>query len=177
VRVVSHPYPPATAGGEKRRGARRAARSSPSWTPTDSTNPELIAQMLAKLDKGTNMVVGARNAGDHAACTASPRTPSKNGSRAGWWAAPVPDLTSGMRVARAEKFRRFLYRLPNGFSPYPTTITMSFFRSGLPGLLRPISRLQRAPAQPYPPVPRPGLASCHHFQDRHRSIAAELSCR
>ena len=30
---------------------------------------------------------------------------------------------------KAEKFREFLYLLPNGFS-YPTTITMSFFRAG-----------------------------------------------
>ncbi len=41
----------------------------------------------------------------------------------------VADLTSGFRVVDAAKFRKFLYLLPNGFS-YPTTITMSFFRSG-----------------------------------------------
>jgi hypothetical protein len=41
----------------------------------------------------------------------------------------VDDLTSGFRAARADKFRQFLYLLPNGFS-YPTTVTMSFFRAG-----------------------------------------------
>jgi hypothetical protein len=41
----------------------------------------------------------------------------------------VEDLTCGFRVARADRFRKFLYLLPNGFS-YPTTITMSFFRAG-----------------------------------------------
>jgi hypothetical protein len=41
----------------------------------------------------------------------------------------IEDLTSGFRAVRAEKFREFLYLLPNGFS-YPTTITMSFFRAG-----------------------------------------------
>ena len=40
----------------------------------------------------------------------------------------VADLTSGFRAVRTDKFRRFLYLLPNGFS-YPTTITMAFFRS------------------------------------------------
>lgn len=41
----------------------------------------------------------------------------------------IDDLTSGFRVVRAEKFRKFIYLLPNTFS-YPTTITMSFFRAG-----------------------------------------------
>jgi len=41
----------------------------------------------------------------------------------------VQDLTSGFRAVRAQKFRKFLHLLPNGFS-YPTTITMSFFRAG-----------------------------------------------
>ena len=42
---------------------------------------------------------------------------------------PVEDLTSGFRAVRADKFREFLYLLPNGFS-YPTTSTMAFFRAG-----------------------------------------------
>jgi hypothetical protein len=41
----------------------------------------------------------------------------------------ILDLTSGFRAVDAEKFREFLSLLPNKFS-YPTTITMSFFRSG-----------------------------------------------
>ena len=40
----------------------------------------------------------------------------------------IEDLTSGFRAVYADKFRKFLYLLPNGFS-YPTTITMAFFRS------------------------------------------------
>jgi hypothetical protein len=51
---------------------------------------------------------------------------------------PVPDLTSGLRVARAQCFRRFLYLLPNGFS-YPTTSTMAFFRSGYPVAYVPVT--------------------------------------
>jgi hypothetical protein len=41
----------------------------------------------------------------------------------------VLDLTSGFRAVNAERFRQFLFLLPNGFS-YPTTSTMAFFRSG-----------------------------------------------
>ncbi|HEN47600.1 MAG TPA: glycosyltransferase family 2 protein, partial [Mizugakiibacter sp.] len=40
----------------------------------------------------------------------------------------IEDLTSGFRAVRADRFREFLYLLPNGFS-YPTTSTMAFFRS------------------------------------------------
>jgi hypothetical protein len=43
---------------------------------------------------------------------------------------------------RADKFREFLYLLPNGFS-YPTTITMAFFRSAYPVAYVPIPVAQR----------------------------------
>lgn len=49
----------------------------------------------------------------------------------------VLDLTSGFRAVQADRFREFLYLLPNGFS-YPTTITMAFFRSGYPVAYVPI---------------------------------------
>jgi len=49
----------------------------------------------------------------------------------------IADLTSGFRAVRTAKFREFLHLLPNGFS-YPTTITMSFFRSGYPVAYVPI---------------------------------------
>ena len=45
-------------------------------------------------------------------------------------------------MARAERFRRFLYLLPNGFS-YPTTSTMSFFRCGYPVAYVPVAVQRR----------------------------------
>jgi hypothetical protein len=56
---------------------------------------------------------------------------------------PIEDLTSGFRVVRAAKFRKFIYLLPNGFS-YPTTITMSFFRAGYSVAYLPIHTPRRA---------------------------------
>jgi hypothetical protein len=50
---------------------------------------------------------------------------------------PIADLTSGFRAVHADKFRLFLYLLPNGFS-YPTTITMAFFRAGYTVAYEPI---------------------------------------
>ena len=54
----------------------------------------------------------------------------------------IQDLTSGFRAVRANKFREFLYLLPNGFS-YPTTITMAFFRAGYTVAYIPINAAQR----------------------------------
>ena len=54
----------------------------------------------------------------------------------------VHDLTSGLRICNAKKFKEFLYLLPNGFS-YPTTITMAFFRSGYSVTYVPIHAARR----------------------------------
>ena len=54
----------------------------------------------------------------------------------------IDDLTSGFRAVRADKFRQFLYLLPNGFS-YPTTSTMAFFRAGYSVAYEPIHAAKR----------------------------------
>jgi glycosyltransferase involved in cell wall biosynthesis len=54
----------------------------------------------------------------------------------------VEDLTSGFRAIRAPIARRFVYLLPNGFS-YPTTLTLSIFRSGHSVHYEPIVALAR----------------------------------
>ena len=54
----------------------------------------------------------------------------------------ILDLTSGIRVTRASRFREFLHLLPNGFS-YPTTSTMAFLRSGYTVAYEPIDVQQR----------------------------------
>ena len=42
---------------------------------------------------------------------------------------PIPDLTSGYRLIRADVVKGFCYLLPNTFS-YPTTITLAMMRAG-----------------------------------------------
>ncbi len=54
----------------------------------------------------------------------------------------ITDLTSGLRISRAARFREFIHLLPNGFS-YPTTSTMAFFRSGYTVAYEPIEVQQR----------------------------------
>jgi len=138
VRVVSHPYPSGN-GAAVKSGVRAARGEILAFMDADGQHdPELIAQLLAKLEEGYDMVVGARTAADHAGLHRFAANTFYNWFASWMVGRPVPDLTSGLRVARAEKFRRFLYLLPNGFS-YPTTITMSFFRCGYPVTYVPVA--------------------------------------
>ena len=106
-------------------------------------DPADIPRLLAKLDEGYEMVVGARQADSHASL---PRRLANHfyNRLASWMTGyRIEDLTCGFRAVRARHFRRFLYLLPNGFS-YPTTSTMAFFRSGLPVGYVPIRAAQRS---------------------------------
>lgn len=117
-------------GAAIKTGARAAKGSVLIFMDADGQHqPEDIAALLTKLDEGYDMVVGARQAGSHAG--AHRAIANDVFSRLASWMVmqTVQDLTSGFRVVRAAKFRKFMYLLPNGFS-YPTTITMSFFRAG-----------------------------------------------
>jgi glycosyltransferase involved in cell wall biosynthesis len=91
--------------------------------------PEDIQCLLDKLEEGYDMVVGARSRKSQAGLHRATANGFYN-RLASWMVGhKVADLTSGFRAVRADKFKQFLYLLPNGFS-YPTTITMSFFRAG-----------------------------------------------
>lgn len=136
--VIRHPYSKGN-GAAIKSGARHVTGDIIVFMDGDGQHrPEDISRLLAKLDEGYDMVVGARvsrrsQAGLHRAAA--------NGfyNRFATWMTnhEVPDLTSGFRVVKASLFKRFLYLLPNGFS-YPTTITMAFFRSGYSVAYEPI---------------------------------------
>lgn len=92
-------------------------------------DPSVIPQLLSRLNDGFDLVVGARNSEGQASFGRGLANKFYN-----WFASKVTgfeikDLTSGFRIVDAEKFKKFLYLLPNGFS-YPTTSTMAFIRSG-----------------------------------------------
>lgn len=129
VKVITHPYSKGN-GAAIKTGARTAKGEILLFMDADGQHkPEDIPRLLAKLQEGHDMVVGARDrksqAGAHRAFA--------NGfyNRFSSWMVEqkIDDLTSGFRAVRADKFKKFLYLLPNTFS-YPTTITMSFFRAG-----------------------------------------------
>ena len=129
VRVVSQPYCMGN-GAAVKAGARAASGEVLVFMDADGQHrPEDIPLLLEKLDQGFDMVVGARGKGSQANIHRSIGNKIYN-RLASWMVGHrIVDLTSGFRAARADKFKQFLYLLPNGFS-YPTTITMSFFRAG-----------------------------------------------
>lgn len=129
VVFLSHPYSQGN-GAAIKTGARNATGDVIVFMDADSQHrPEDIPRLLAKLEDGYDMVVGARDG----AGQASRHRGLANGfyNRLASWMVghKVRDLTSGFRAVRRDKFLEFLYLLPNGFS-YPTTITMAFFRAG-----------------------------------------------
>lgn len=126
---LRHHYPLGN-GAAIKTGARAANGKVLIFMDADGQHqPEDIDALLAKFYEGYDMVVGARQSGSHAG--AHRAVANDLFSRLASWMVmqAVQDLTSGFRVVRADRFRKFLYLLPNGFS-YPTTITMSFFRAG-----------------------------------------------
>ncbi len=106
-------------------------------------DPRELGKLLARLDEGYQMAVGARDSGSHANVGRWFANGLYNEIASRLTGRRVPDLTSGFRAVRASMFRQFLYLLPNGFS-YPTTITMAFLRSGYPVCFEPITAAERS---------------------------------
>ncbi|HEX5694457.1 MAG TPA: glycosyltransferase family 2 protein, partial [Arenimonas sp.] len=131
ARVLSSPYSMGN-GAAIKRGARAASGEIIVFMDADGQHdPELIPELLGRLDKGFDLVVAARD-GDGQASIGRSFANGLYNRLATWMTGhTVRDLTSGFRVVRAAQFREFLHLLPNGFS-YPTTSTMAFFRSGYP---------------------------------------------
>lgn len=129
VRVITHPYSLGN-GAAVKTGARNATGDVLIFMDADGQhNPEDIPGLLAKLHEGYDMVVGARHPSTHSSLMRRFGNAIYNRLASFMTQHKIEDLTSGYRAVRAEKFRKFLYLLPNGFS-YPTTSTMAFFRSG-----------------------------------------------
>ncbi|MDD5365102.1 MAG: glycosyltransferase family 2 protein [Gallionellaceae bacterium] len=139
---IAHPYSMGN-GAAVKSGARSASGEILVFMDADGQHdPTDIARLLERLDQGYDMAVGARPHNNHAGKHRALANSFFN-RLASWMVKHrIEDLTSGFRAVRADKFRRFLHLLPNGFS-YPTTITMSFFRAGFPVAYVPIQARKR----------------------------------
>ena len=129
VLIITHPYRMGN-GAAVKAGARAATGDFLAFMDADGQHaPSDLKLLVEKMEQGYDMVVGARPIDNHA----NPLRLLGNiiyNKLASWMTSQtISDLTSGFRVVKADKFREFLYLLPNGFS-YPTTITMAFFRTG-----------------------------------------------
>lgn len=131
VQVLSSPYSMGN-GAAIKRGARTATGSTLVFMDADGQHSaEHVSALLAKLDEGFDMAVGARDASGQANFSRGLANAFYNRLASWMTGHKIADLTSGFRAVRADKFREFLHLLPNGFS-YPTTSTMAFFRSAYP---------------------------------------------
>jgi len=129
ARVVSHPYSKGN-GAAIKSGARAATGEIVVFMDADGQHdPSEISQLLEKLNQGYDLAVGARKPEHHASGARRLANGFYNWLSSLMVGQEIKDLTSGFRVVRREKFLKFLYMLPNGFS-YPTTSTMAFFRAG-----------------------------------------------
>jgi len=130
-------------GASVKSGARAASGEILAFMDGDGQHDAReIRQLLAKLDEGYQMAVGARDSGSHASVGRLFANGVYNEIASRMSGRRILDLTSGFRVVRASLFKQFLYLLPNGFS-YPTTITMAFLRSGYPVCFEPIKAAER----------------------------------
>jgi len=126
---IKHPYSKGN-GAAIKSGARKASGDVLVFMDGDGQhNPDDVARLLKKYREGYDMVVGNRDSRSQASFGRLAANRLYN-MLASWMVGyRIRDLTSGLRLVNAEKFKEFLYMLPNGFS-YPTTSTMAFFRAG-----------------------------------------------
>jgi len=142
VICLSSPYSMGN-GAAIKRGARKATGEILVFMDGDGQHdPADIARLVARLDQGFDMVVGARDWESQAGVGRGLANTLYNWLASRMTGHVVADLTSGFRVARAERFREFIHLLPNGFS-YPTTSTMAFFRSAYGVAYVPIKAAER----------------------------------
>jgi len=155
ARVISHPVSLGN-GAAIKNGARAASGEILVMMDGDGQHePADIATLVAQLDAGFDMAVGARDTGSHAGIGRLFANGLYNIFASLISGHRILDLTSGFRAVRADLFGKFLYLLPNGFS-YPTTITMAFLRSGYPVTFVPIKANERTGKSHIRPI-RDGL--------------------
>lgn len=142
AKVIRHTYSKGN-GAAIKSGARAASGDILVFMDADGQhNPADIPRLLNKLEEGYDMVVGARDRSSQASVGRGLANGFYNRLATYVAGHKIEDLTSGFRAVRADKFKEFLYLLPNGFS-YPTTSTMAFFRAGYSVTYIPIKAAQR----------------------------------
>lgn len=142
IKLVTHNYSKGN-GAAIKSGARTAKNDIIIFMDADGQHkPEDIPRLLEKLEEGHDMVIGARHISTHATSLRLLGNMVYNKLASYMTGHKIEDLTSGFRAVKKDKFNKFLYLLPNGFS-YPTTSTMAFFRSGYSVAYIPINALQR----------------------------------
>jgi glycosyltransferase involved in cell wall biosynthesis len=152
VRLVQHPFNRGN-GAARTTGVRAAHGRVIVFTDADRTYPNSrMPEMLAMIDAGADMVIGARNV--EAGTLRVLRTPAKwflrrvaeflTGTR-------IPDLNSGLRAQRRDLTLRYLPILPTTHS-WVSTITIAFLSNGYLVQWLPIDYFPRVGRSTFHPV-------------------------
>jgi len=142
ARVVSHPYSKGN-GASIKTGSRSASGDVIVFMDGDGQHDAKdILRLLEKIEQGYDLVVGARDKKSQASFGRLLANTFYNKFSSWIVGRKIEDLTSGFRAVKRQKFLKFLYLLPNGFS-YPTTSTMAFFRAGFSVCYVPIVAAER----------------------------------
>ena len=130
VRVINHPYSKGN-GAAIKTGVRNAKGDV--LILMDADGQHRVDDVVKLIDEFQSsqydMIVGARDSKSQASLARLFGNELYNRIASYMTGHKIEDLTSGLRIVNAKKFKQFLYLLPNGFS-YPTTCTMAFFKAG-----------------------------------------------
>ena len=128
ARVIQHPYNMGN-GAAVKTGIRHASGKIVVLMDGDGQHAANEIDKLLRLMGNHDMVVGARTKGSSRSFHRYGANLIYNLLASYITKFRVQDLTSGFRAIRASVARRYLHLLPNTFS-YPSTLTLSFLRSG-----------------------------------------------
>lgn len=130
VNIVNHPYSKGN-GAAIKSGARVAKGDVFIFMDADGQHRvEDVVKLINLFEsRDYDLIVGARGNESQASIARLFGNGLYNRVASYMTGHKIDDLTSGLRIVDAVKFKQFLYLLPNGFS-YPTTSTMAFFKAG-----------------------------------------------
>jgi glycosyltransferase involved in cell wall biosynthesis len=125
MRVIRHPSNKGY-GAALKTGFARAGHDVVVITDGDGTYPEdRIAELLACIDDGADMAVGARTGDEvHIPLVRRPAKAFLKALASYLAGTPIPDLNSGLRAMRRDLVMAYRPILPQGFS-FTTTITLA----------------------------------------------------
>ena len=141
ARVIAHPYNKGN-GAAVKSGIRATAGEYILIMDGDGQHSAADALRLVGHLGPYDLVVGARSSTGQASAARRIGNSVLNWLASYLTGRTIPDLTSGMRAARASCLREFLYLLPNGFST-PTTTTLACLKAGYSVRFEPIDTKAR----------------------------------
>lgn len=142
VKLLSHPYNKGN-GAAVKTGIRNAKGEYVIMLDGDGQHdPKDIPRIFQELENGFDLVVGARNRKSQASFFRYLANSIYNVTASYVSGFKIQDLTSGLRGAKRDIIKKFLYLFPNGFS-YPTTSLLSFLKAGYSVTFIPIETRKR----------------------------------